>query len=467
MTGALDGFDARLPEVSALVQWLWEHPELGYDEVGTSAAVVEWVTRVAPELTIERFARTGVRVRVPGPSTSSGTEQGPSTGSGTESPDVGRASRAAGEGSAGSVPALVEGLSSRRTVAIVAELDALVVPAHPDADPATGAVHACGHHTQVGIVCSLFAHYAQGHDLPYDLVFIWVPAEEYVDLDRRRALRDAGEIGWFGGKPEAMALGVFDDVDAAVLVHAMGGGYDVPTVELDCDLAGFLYKHVTFHGTASHAGFDPFSGTNAASMATLYSTAIGLGRQQLREDVYARLNPVITSAPMTTNVIPDTCRVSTDVRTIDLAYMGQMSRRLDAMATGAALALGGRAEIETEVGYLPFRQDRDLSQAWRAAFHAGSAGVGALLDDRGAAAAAGDVGDLSYVLPCVQIGYSGFTGTVHGRDFQLDDAPFVLAAFPRFVAAGLARLGDHLGDLHRRSFEDYAVEVERIAEASA
>ena len=354
---ALDGFDARLPEVTALVERLRRTPELGYHEHRTAAAVVEGITRVAPGSRMERFA-----------------------------------------------------------------------------------------------------HYAGGHDLPFDLVFVWVPAEEYVDLDRRSRLREAGEIGWFGGKPEAMRLGVFDDVDAAVLVHAMGGGYAVPTVELDCDLAGFLYKHVTFHGTASHAGFDPFSGVNAASMATLYTVAIGLGRQQVRDDVLARLNPVITSDAMTTNVIPDRCRVSTDVRTVDLDAMAGLSRRLDAMAAGAALALGGRAEIDTEVGYLPFRQHRDLSQAWRSAYLAGSRGVAALLDDRGGAAAAGDVGDLSYLLPCVQLGY------VPG-DQDLPEG-LVLAAFPGFVAAGLERLGDRLGTVYRRSYDDYVAEVRRIAAAA-
>jgi hypothetical protein len=34
------------------------------------------------------------------------------------------------------------------TVALLAELDAIRVPGHPDADPVTGAAHACGHHAQ-------------------------------------------------------------------------------------------------------------------------------------------------------------------------------------------------------------------------------------------------------------------------------------------------------------------------------
>ncbi len=412
---------AAYDDVVALVADLWAHPEVGYQETYTSARVRDFLAVHAPGVEITGFARTGLRMRL-----------GPGHG---------------------------------RAVALVAELDALIVPAHPAADPVTGAVHACGHHTQVGIACAVVAELAsRPWDLAYDVVVVFVPAEEYIDLDTRRALRDAGEIAWFGGKPEAMRVGIFDDVDVAVLTHTMGGGYDTPTVELDCDLAGFAYKHVTFHGRAAHAGFVPFLGANAASMAVLYQTAIGLGRQQLREDVLARLNPVVSSAPMTTNVIPDTARVSTDVRTIDLAYMSELSARLDAMAQGAALALGGVAEIETEVGYLPFRQHRDLSEPFREAFHAGVPGVEAILDDRGGSAAAGDVGDLSVMLPCIQIGYSGLEGTVHGADLHLVDPVTVLDAVPRFVLEGLRRLGPALEQVasYRRTYDEYVAQVTRL-----
>ncbi len=412
---------AAYDDVVALVADLWAHPEVGYQETYTSARVRDFLAVRAPGVEVTEFARTGLRVRL--------------------------------------------GPGHDRAVALVAELDALVVPAHPAADPVTGAVHACGHHTQVGIACAVVAELAsRPWELAFDLVVVFVPAEEYIDLDTRRALRDAGEIAWFGGKPEAMRLGVFDDVDVAVLTHTMGGGYDTPTVELDCDLAGFAYKHVTFHGRAAHAGFVPFLGANAASMAVLYQTAIGLGRQQLREDVLARLNPVMSSAPMTTNVIPDTARVSTDVRTIDLAYMSELSARLDAMAQGAALALGGVAEIETEVGYLPFRQHRPLSEPFREAFHAGVPGVEAILDDRGGSAAAGDVGDLSVMLPCIQIGYSGLEGTVHGADLHLVDPVTVLDAVPRFVLEGLRRLGPALDRVasYRRTYDEYVAQVTHL-----
>lgn len=407
-----DPFEARYDEVKTLVDDLWDHPELGYQEHYTSSAVRAFLERYASGAAIQTFAGTGLRVRL-GP----GHEQ---------------------------------------AVALIAELDALPVPTHPAADPETGAVHACGHHTQVGIACAVVAAVTSGDwPFPYDLVVIFVPAEEYVDLDYRRQLRERGQIRWYGGKPEAMRLGVFDDVAVAVLTHTMGGGYSRPTVEVDCDLAGFLYKQVTFHGTAAHAGFAPWAGANAASMAVLYQTAIGLGRQQLPDGVLARMNPVVTSAPMTTNVVPPSARVATDVRATDLDAIVAMSRSLDAMAQGSALALGGRAEIETEVGYLPFIQHRPLSQPFREAYQAGVAGIDDLLDDRGGSAAAGDMGDLAYLLPCVQIGYSGLEGRVHGDDLHLADPRTVLVSVPRFVVAGLSRLDLDRVCGYRRDYADY------------
>lgn len=354
----------------------------------------------------------------------------------------------------------------RRRIAIVAELDAVISPAHPDADPATGAVHACGHHTQVGIALSAFAHLVETEEwreADVDLSFVFVPAEEFVDLAGRAELREQGLITWYGGKPEATMLGVFDDIDAAVCLHAIGGRLPEPTIEINCDLAGFLYKTVEFEGAASHAGLDPFSGTNAYSMATLFTTALGLGRQQLREDVLARMNPVIPSTQMTTNVVPHRAVVGTDVRSIDLDYLGDVAARVDRAAHGCAQALGGTAHITTEMGYLPFIQDRSMNGAFREAFAADDQ-ITHLIEDRGAIAAAGDAGDLSFMMPTVQLSYGGFDGTIHGRDFRMVDPETVLISVPRLLVRALLRLGAHLPEpLPRRSFDEYVAAISAIA----
>ncbi len=417
-------FAEHYPEVRDLVDGLWAHPELGYAERRTSGVVADFLSRHAPDLPLTRFSTTGIRVDLP----------------------------SAGPG--------------RHRVAVVAELDAVISRAHPDADPATGAVHACGHHTQVGIALAAFAHLVDSGEwraADVDLTFVFVPAEEFVDLAARARLREQGTITWFGGKPEAMKLGVFDDIDAAVCLHAIGGRFEEPTVEINGDLAGFLYKTVTFRGTASHAGLDPFSGTNAFSMATLFTTALGLARQQLREDVLVRLNPVISSTAMTTNVVPHEVTVGTDVRSVDLDYLREVASRVDRAAQGCAAALGGDVHIDTEMGYLPFVQDRSMSEAFRAAFEADER-VTRLIDDRGPIAAAGDAGDLSFLIPTVQLSYGGFDGTIHGRDFRLVDPEFVLVDVPRLLVRALTRLGAHLPDpLPRRSYDDYLRTIASIS----
>lgn len=424
-------FDELYPEVRAVVDALWARPELGYREHHTSAAVEQFLRRHGDGLSIERFSTTGLKVDLP-------------SGSGGPGP--------------------------RRRVGIVAELDAVISPAHPDADPETGAVHACGHHTQTGIALAVFAHLvATGawRDLGVDVSFVFVPAEEFVDLEFRAALRTEGTITWFGGKPEAMMLGVFDDIDVAVCLHAIGGELAEPTIEINCDLAGFLYKTVTFHGAASHAGLDPFSGANAFSMATLFTTALGLGRQQLQDDPMVRLNPVIPASSMTTNVIPHEVVVGTDVRSTDRAYLREVAERVDRAAYGCAAALGGTAEIATEMGYLPFVQDRTLSEALREAYLEDEAVTG-LIDDRGAIAAAGDAGDLSFMMPTVQLSYGGFSGTIHGKDFRLIDPETVLIAVPRLLTRALTRLHDHIPDpLRRASYPDYTSVIRSFAPPSS
>ena len=69
-------------------------------------------------------------------------------------------------------------------IAIMGELDALPVPTHPFADPATGAAHACGHHAQLTMMLGAAAALVPVvRELSGSLAFIAVPAEEFQSLD--------------------------------------------------------------------------------------------------------------------------------------------------------------------------------------------------------------------------------------------------------------------------------------------
>lgn len=410
-------FEEEYDRHLALATDLWEHPELGFKEHYTRQRILDYLTEVTPDLEVRTFAHTGIRV------------------------DLNH--------------------GKDHTMVFLAEMDSVYSPAHWQADPETGAAQACGHFTQVTIALSIYRYYVQTEaykQLDFNVAFIFVPAEEYVDLDYRRQLRDQGELVYLGGKAEAMREGVFDDVDFVYHLHALGEEHERPIIEVACDLAGFCYKYFTFKGKASHAGLDPFSGINAYSMSTLFNTALGLSRQQMREDKYLRINPVLFGEnTMTTNVIPHEVKIGTDIRSMSLDYMKEISKRLDQMAKGSAQALGGEVVCETEMGYLPFIQDAYLTKLVKEAFEADDT-IPDIIDDRGAIAAAGDIGDLSFMVPSIQISYGGFEGRIHGADFKMVDSEFVLSTLPAFLVKSIQHISDNVDyrQFYHRSFQEYA-----------
>ena len=103
------------------------------------------------------------------------------------------------------VKGVVRGCSSDLTVGILGELDSLIVPAHPKADPQTGAAHACGHHAQIGMLIGVAAALKGAGVLPFlggRVAFMAVPAEENIEIEFREGLRKEGKLSFLGGKAE-------------------------------------------------------------------------------------------------------------------------------------------------------------------------------------------------------------------------------------------------------------------------
>ena len=242
----------------------------------------------------------------------------------------------------------------------------------------------------------------------------------------------------------------------------MGGEFDKRSTEINADLAGFLYKKYTFKGKATHAGFDPFSSKNAYNMSTLFNVAVGLSRQQLKDSEQVRINPIVMESDMSTNVVPNRIMVGTDLRTKSVDYMKEAAMKLDAAAKGSAYALQGEVEGATQMGYLPFVQDRYLSEFVLEAFEENEE-IEAIKNNN-FISAAGDIGDLSYMMPCIQIGYSGFTGTIHGDDFIDIDPEYIYEIVPRFLAHVLKKMNGRIdkAKLYKRSYESYIELIEGI-----
>src|SRR5207247_3002826 len=103
------------------------------------------------------------------------------------------------------------------------ELDALVVTGHPEADPQTGAAHACGHNAQIAAMLGAAMGLVDVRALDRlagRVAFFAVPAEEYGDIEWRVGQARQGRLELLGGKPELLRLGHFDDLHRAKIVHA-------------------------------------------------------------------------------------------------------------------------------------------------------------------------------------------------------------------------------------------------------
>src|SRR5262249_9924246 len=182
------------------------------------------------------------------------------------------------------------------TFALLGELDGLVVAGPPEADPATGAAHACGHNAQIagllGAAMGLLDTGAMDH-LAGRVVFFAVPAEEGGDLEWRVAQRAAGKLELLGGKQELIRLGHFDDVDLAMMIHTTSRAED-GKAGIPLSNNGRVGKTVRYVGRAAHAGSAPHRGVNALYAANIGLMAINAVRETFRDDDTIRVHPILT-----------------------------------------------------------------------------------------------------------------------------------------------------------------------------
>ena len=108
------------------------------------------------------------------------------------------------------VRAEVTGATAGPTLAILGELDSLIVNEHPHADADTGAAHACGHHAQIGMMLGAATALRQARvleEISGRLIFMAVPAEEYIEIEYRDGLRREGKIEFSGGQAGVHTVG--------------------------------------------------------------------------------------------------------------------------------------------------------------------------------------------------------------------------------------------------------------------
>lgn len=218
------------------------------------------------------------------------------------------------------------------TVAFCAEYDAL---------PGLG--HACGHNViAAASVGAGLALAPVADDLGLTVKVIGTPAEERG-----------------GGKALLLEAGVFDGVDAAMMVHP--GPFE--TVRFRSFALGTL--EVEFRGRAAHATLAPWEGRNAADAMTLAQVAIGMLRQALPRDRH--VHGVVTHAGDAPNIVPARSAASYELRAARAEHLAELRRRTEDCFRAGAIATGcGVTFTRPEPDYLDFRDDAALAACYGA-----------------------------------------------------------------------------------------------------
>ncbi|MBK0869178.1 M20 family metallopeptidase [Saccharopolyspora sp. HNM0986] len=253
-------------------------------------------------------------------------------------------------------------------VAVLAEYDAL---------PGIG--HACGHN----IICTS----ATGG-------FLGAAAALEQTRGRLSLFGTPAEEGG-GGKEILARAGLFDDVDAVLMLHPFS--HDIAAHPF----LGRRQLDVTFHGIAAHASAQPFMGRNALDAVVATYQGVAALRQHMPSG--DRVHGIITDGGARPNVVPERAAAQFYVRSADAGSLRDVAGRIEAIARGAAEMTGCGVELlwDRQVPYLPIRHNQALSARW--AQHQGRRGRNAL--PRGVVpeylTGSTDLGNLSFRMPAM------------------------------------------------------------------
>ncbi len=411
---ACAAIDRRRDAIIELAEDVWAHPESGFKEHRTARRMADAFKGLG--LTCrEGLAVTGVRTEV------RGSQPGP-------------------------------------TLALLGEMDAILLPDHPAADPVTGAAHACGHHAQLAGLYGAAAALSQPDirsRLAGRVVLMAVPAEEYLEIEFRQQLVKAGTIRFLGGKQELIRLGAFRDVDLSMMIHTTTGR----TAQVRSSMNGFTAYNVRFVGRAAHAGLSPHRGVNALNAALLALQAVNDQRETMPDHV--RIHSILTRGGASVNTVPAEARVETMVRGATLPAIEAAAALARRCYRAGAMALGARAEIESVPGYLPLTDCRALGDVFQryAAPLVGEANV----RKAGHMTSSTDMGDVTQIMPASHPSLGGAEGGGHAADYRIADPDLAYIGSAKVLAQCAIELLGNGAARAREIIRDHAPAVARDA----
>lgn len=358
------------------------------------------------------------------------------------------------------------------TVAFLAEYDALPglsnVPEPRQAPQvAGGAGHGCHHHllgaASVLAGLALQGQLAQAAEAPAGQVrIIGCPAEE----------RD-------GAKIPMLSAGVFDGVDFVVAWHPASR-----THPCHAGNQALICLTVSFFGLASHAAMAPHAGRSALDAALLFAHGLEFLREHIPDG--SRIHYVVTRGGAQPNIVPDAAEVEVYLRARRIDAAEQLLWRLSEVARGADRmawtdwygdrSAGYRApELTVQSAYWPMlpnragtealqqvlaalgpiafgEQDQSAARALQRVFGVSTDGLDGSavgVPDEGAAAGSSDVGDVSWNVPLVELNAATLPTSIPVHSWAA-----VAAGKESFAVKGAVRAAQAMAILGHRFLSD-------------
>ena len=313
-------------ELIELMVDLYEHPEVAFEEVRSSRAIVDVLAKHGIEAELGAHGvETAIRAEIRG-------DQG-AGGKGADADAPADADADSDAPAPDDAPADAD--ADAPVLAVLSEYDAL---------PVVG--HGCGHNVIAVMGLGAFLALAalakkDPSAVPGRVVYLGTPAEE-----------------GHSGKEVMAAGGAWDGIDAAVMAHPFG--HDVA----DTAWLGRRTLTVEYHGRTAHASAQPFMGRNALDAASLMYQGIGLLRQQIPPT--DRVHAVIREGGDRASVIPDLARLDLYVRSLAPETLRDLSQRVEDVARGAALMTGCGVTVtwDKQPPSLPVRTNGTLTGRW-------------------------------------------------------------------------------------------------------
>ena len=307
-------------------------------------------------------------------------------------------------------------------VGVCGELDALIIPDHPMADPETGVAHVCGHHCQLTMLAGVAMGLVKSgliKELDGKLTFLVVPAEEIVELDFRADLMQQKKIKYVDGKPNFIHYGAVDDVDCILCSHLTS----VPHKHFNYGKRynGVITKEIQFIGKSAHSAMSPHLAINALHAAIAAINNINALRERFQDDDHIRVHYIITKGGLSVNIIPDDVRLEMLVRGSSPEAMAKANQDVNKAIVAGAEGIGAQAQIVDYSGILPFIQNEEMNLAF-AENAVELVGEEDVIDNRDMLRASStDAGDFSSLKPTIHPNFGGARGKLHGVDFEIAD----------------------------------------------